>query len=376
MTTIEQVSAALVAVPLPQATSFSSRTVLERHYALVTVTGDDGVTGIGFCYPGHKSGHLAVEAVTDLLAPVLIGRDAHHVQGLWDAMYQESLLHGRYGSVMRGLSALDIALWDRNARAADVSLHRYLGARTDRVQAYASGGYYLDGKGPDKLADEVSGYVARGFHAVKIKVGRLGLAEETLRIRAAREAIGPDVLLMLDANNAFRDLPTAIRAARAWEELDPYFLEEPFGPDDLTRHAQLAQATSIPIATGEIEYGHWRVKELLDQRSAVFLQHDAAVVGGITALRKVAALADAYGATMAPHWLHELHAHVVATLPHGSWVEYFPSNDVLNFRDIITAQPHVQDGYLTLSDAPGLGFDFDEAIVEKYLVRPWTTVTR
>jgi L-alanine-DL-glutamate epimerase-like enolase superfamily enzyme len=376
MTAIEQVSAALVAVPLPRATSFSSRTVVERHYALVTVTGDDGVTGIGFCYPGHRAGQLAVEAVTDLLAPVLIGRDAHHVQGLWDAMYQESLLHGRYGSVMRGLSALDIALWDRNARAAGVSLHRYLGARTDRVQAYASGGYYLDGKGPEQLAEEVAGHVASGFRAVKIKVGRLSLAEETQRIRAAREAIGPDVPLMLDANNAFRDLPTAVRAARVWEEFDPYFLEEPFSPDDLTRHARLAEATSIPIATGEIEYGHWRVKDLLDQRAAVFLQHDAAVGGGITALRKVAVLADAYGATMAPHWFHEVHSHVVATLPEGSWVEYFPTNDVLNFRDVITSQPRVEDGHIVLGDAPGLGFGFDETAVDKYLVRPWTTVRR
>jgi L-alanine-DL-glutamate epimerase-like enolase superfamily enzyme len=334
------------------------------------------VTGIGFCYPGHKGGHITAEAVADLLAPAIVGRDAHHGQGLWDAMYQEALLHGRYGSVMRGLSALDIALWDRNARAAGLSLHRYLGARVDKVQAYASGGYYVDGKGPEGIAAEVAAYAAQGFRAVKIKVGRFDLAEETRRIRAAREAIGPDVLLMLDANNAFRDLPSAIRAARAWEQFDICFLEEPFGPDDLARHAQLARATSIPIATGEIEAGHWRAKDLLDQNAAMYLQHDAAVVGGITPLRKIATLADAYGATMAPHWFHEVHAHVVATMPEGSWVEYFPSNDVFNFRDVLTAEPDFSAGYLHLGDEPGLGFEFDEPAVEKYLVRPWVTVRR
>jgi L-alanine-DL-glutamate epimerase-like enolase superfamily enzyme len=376
MTIIQEVSAALVAVPLPQPTSFSSRTVHERHYVLVKVTGDDGVTGIGFAYPGHKAGHLAVDAVAELLAPVLVGRDAHHIEGLWQSMYQESLLHGRYGSVMRGLSALDIALWDRNARAAKVSLHRHLGARTDKVHAYASGGYYVDGKGPEHLAEEVAAYVKAGFDAVKIKVGRYGLAEETARIRAAREAIGPDILLMLDANNAFRDLPEAIRAARSWEQFEPCFLEEPFLPDDLARHASLSRATSIPIATGEIEAGHWRIKDLLDQGSAIYLQHDAAVVGGITPLRKIAALADAYGATMAPHWFHEVHAHVVATMPEGAWVEYFPSNDVFNFRDVVTRQHPVVDSYIQLGDEPGLGFDFAEDVINEHLVGDWVTVSR
>ncbi len=127
-------------------------------------------------------------------------------------MYQEVLLHGRVGSVMRALSILDTALWDRNARAANLPLYKYLGAAyEDTVPAYASGGYYLEGKTPEMLGEEMASYVALGLNAVKMKVGRGDVKSEETRIAAARKAIGPDVLLMLDANNAWSDVPTALR---------------------------------------------------------------------------------------------------------------------------------------------------------------------
>ncbi len=144
MTRIAKVSARAVDVPLAAATAFSRRSVSIRHYALVEVEGDDGVKGIGFCYAGHAGGTLVTQAVHGLLARMLLGEDAHRVEGLWEEMYQEALLTGRLGAVLRAISALDIALWARNARAANLPLHKYLGAAvTGQVPAYASGGYYL-----------------------------------------------------------------------------------------------------------------------------------------------------------------------------------------------------------------------------------------
>ena len=128
MTRITDVQARTVNVALDNPTSFSNRQVLKRDYALVKVTGDDGISGIGFCYGGNNAGHLVTQAVRDLLKPVLMGQDAHRVEGLWQEMYQEGLLHGRTGSVMRALSILDVALWDRNARAANLPLYKFLGA--------------------------------------------------------------------------------------------------------------------------------------------------------------------------------------------------------------------------------------------------------
>lgn len=375
MTVIRKIETATASVPLPVPTGFSSRTVTQREYTLVRVTGDDGVTGIGYCYPGHRAAGLATLAVTDLLAPVLIGTDAHLVEGAWAAMYQESLLHGRVGSVMRALSAIDIALWDRNARAANLPLHKFLGGRTNRVKAYASGGYYLEGKGLDGVHAEMKSYVDLGFKAVKMKVGRVGASEDADRIAAARDAIGKDGILMLDANNAWKDLPTAVSAMRLWEPYNPYFIEEPFSPDDITNHARLARETPVMVATGEIEAGRWRTKELLDADACVILQQDAAVCGGISELRRIADLASAYGVTLCPHWFHDLHAPLVSAFPSGQYVEYFVGNGVHNFCDLIDKQLRIDNGDLLLHEGTGLGYDFDEAALAKYMVGGWKTVS-
>jgi L-alanine-DL-glutamate epimerase-like enolase superfamily enzyme len=143
---IQSIEFCAAAVPLDRVTSFSNRTVSVRHYGLVRVRADDGLDGIGFCYIGSAGGGIFKAAVEELLAPLLIGQDSHAVEGLWMAMYQEALLQGRYGTVMRALSTLDTALWDLNAKSAGLALHKYLGAvQLESVPAYASGGYYLDG---------------------------------------------------------------------------------------------------------------------------------------------------------------------------------------------------------------------------------------
>lgn len=372
MTTISSVDTRTVSVPLDTPTSFSSREVSKRDYVLVRVTGNDGVHGIGFCYGGSNAGNIVAQAVRELLAPLLIGEDAHRVEGHWHNMYQEALLHGRAGAVMRALSAIDIALWDRNARAADLPLFKFLGAVHDTsVAAYASGGYYLPNKPPSALADEVRGYVQAGFNAVKIKVGRLSLNEEEQRIAAARDAIGPDIHLMLDANNAWDDLTSAQRFMRMYERYDPYWIEEPFSPDDIDNHAALAQATPVPVATGEIEAGRWRFKELLEKRAAAILQTDAAVCGGITEFRRIASTAASFGITMCPHWFHDLHVHLVASTPNATFVEFFPDDKVLNFRKLVDTQLVTSGDHLLLPKGTGLGFDFDAAAVDQYAIDSW-----
>ena len=195
MSKIESVSVCVASVPLDVVTSFATRTVTARDYCLAKIRSDGGHEGIGFCYVGSAGGRIAQIAVEEILAPKLIGRESSCVEGLWQAMYSESLLHGRAGTVMRAISMLDVALWDLNARSAGLPLHAYLGVVVnDNVPAYASGGYYLEGKTPSQLGDELASYVAAGFSAVKMKVGRLSLAEEEERVAAARAAIGDDDL--------------------------------------------------------------------------------------------------------------------------------------------------------------------------------------
>ncbi len=367
MPRIRSVSVCAVRVPLDRVTSFSTRTVKARDYCLTRVRSTDGVEGIGFCYVGTAGGNIAQAAVEELLAPIVVGQDSSRVEGLWEEMYRETLLHGRAGTVMRAISMLDIALWDLNARAAGLPLCRYLGCwAAEKVPAYASGGYYLEGKTPQKLGEEVASYARQGFRAVKIKVGRLTPAQEEERVAAAREAIGPDIHLMLDVNNAWADLPTALLYCNRFEKYNPYWIEEPFSPDDIDNHSKLASAIRTSVATGEIEAGRWRFKEILEKRAAKILQTDAAVCGGVSEWRRIAQTAASYGVTVCPHWFHDLHAHLVASAPNGRYVEFFPDDQVLNFRRLINRQLEIENGDLRLPQTPGLGFEFDEKDVANY----------
>ena len=140
---IISVESATCVVPLDSGVAFATRSVQERHYTLVRIRSDSGIEGIGFSYTGHKAGGVTTMAIRELLSDVVIGRDPHQIESIWDEMYKESILHGRRGSVLRGISAIDIALWDLISKDAGLPLYKMLGAiHEEIVPAYASGGYY------------------------------------------------------------------------------------------------------------------------------------------------------------------------------------------------------------------------------------------
>jgi L-alanine-DL-glutamate epimerase-like enolase superfamily enzyme len=182
-------------------------------------------------------------------------------------------------------------------------------------------------------------------------------------------------MLLLDANNAWTDLFSAVQTVKRLEPFFPAWIEEPFSPDDIDNHARLSSATTIPIATGEIEAGRWRFRSLLEARAAQVLQPDALVCGGITEWRRIAALASAYGVPVCPHAWHDIHVHLVAATPNAPFVEYFVDEDIVCTQPLLTRRMKVEDGHLLLPKDIGLGFDFLENCVDQHAVSRWHTVS-
>jgi D-arabinonate dehydratase len=368
---INDISSAVVSIPLQIPTAFATTMVTAREYVVVWVEGDQGLSGLGFTVGGRYSGegHLIHTVIQHNLKPLLVNEHVYSVERLWERMFRTTLLMGRRGAVLRAMSALDIALWDIIAKAAGRPLYQLLGGYRDQVPAYASGGYYRQDKGLDGLADEMRRYVDMGFSSVKMKIGRLEPREDAERVRVARQALGPEVRLAVDANNAWRDAASAIRVARMLENYDIWWLEEPVMPDNIPASAEIAAALDIPVASGEIEATRWGFRDLLERHAADILQPDATVAGGISEWIKIAHMAAAWDIPVAPHWMANLHVHLLAAIPNGLAVEFFVlEEDVFNFERIVREPLQPVNGMLQVPQRPGHGVELDDEAVARYKI--------
>ena len=369
---IDRVEAITVSIPLETPLSFSTRGVTNREYCLVRIRTDQGLDGWGYCYGGNRAAHLVTGFVRDFYRDHLLGSDPRAVEDLWDKMYRDAVLLGRKGAAVRALSAVDIALWDIKSKAEGLPLYRSLGGELkETVPCYASGGYYWPDRHPDMVAEEVAEYVEAGFDAVKIKVGQPDHHGEIRRALKAREAIGPETILMMDANNAWQDAAAAIYAIRGLEEADPFWIEEPLLPDDVVGHATIRAAVQVPIATGEIEATRWGFASLLEHEAVDMIQPDATVLGGITEFRKVLALANERSVPAYPHWMHHIHVSMVAAFKSAVMVEYFWDRSVLNIDEILIDPIKAEAGSLTVPQEPGIGMSFDEEAIDRFKVDEW-----
>ncbi|MEK9833216.1 MAG: mandelate racemase/muconate lactonizing enzyme family protein, partial [Rhodospirillaceae bacterium] len=238
--------------------------------------------------------------------------------------------------------------WDLAARAAGVPLYRYLGGAATRVETYASSGLWLD-RTVDALVDEARGFVDAGHRAMKVRVGQADFMADVARVRQVREAVGPDITLMVDANQAWPE-SVAIRAGREFEALDIFWLEEPVFYTDLEGCARIAAALDMRVATGETSCGSAAMKQHLDVRAADVLMPDLQRMGGITDYLNACALCAAYNQPVSSHLFTEASAHVLAAQPHALMLEH------MEWWEELFADPlPVEDGAVILPDGPGLG---------------------
>ena len=220
------------------------------HFELITATVrlEDGSEGTGYTYTGGRGGRAIEALLVHDLAPFVTGRDAADVEAVHDAMQWHVHYVARGGIASFAISAIDIALWDLRCKAAGKPLWQVAGGASDRCRAYA-GGIDLNFPIP-KLVKQTEGYLARGFNAVKIKVGQPELATDVERVRAIRDFIGPDIFFAVDANYAL-SVEQAIAAAEAFRPYDLLWFEEPTIPDDYKGYGRIAAATGMPLAMGE-----------------------------------------------------------------------------------------------------------------------------
>lgn len=321
-----------------------------KSVTFVEVETDEGPSGLAF------AGARERETIEGPLRSRLLGESPMNAARLWHAMFIGWRKPVAKGDVVSAIGAVDNALWDLRGKVLESPVYRLLGGFRDRVPAYAAGGYYEEGKGTSGLAKEMARFVEAGYRAVKMKVGGAPLREDVARVAAARDAIGPEIRLMVDANNAW-NATEAIAFGRAIEQFDVTWFEEPCWPDDLAGAAQVCRALDMPIASGEIEYTRWGCRDLIEQRAADIIQGDPHTAGGLTEWVRIAALASAHHLPVAPHGNHYLGAHAVAAVDNGMIVESYARLQA--WQDDFFTPMELDGGELVLPDLPGLGISVD-----------------
>jgi L-alanine-DL-glutamate epimerase-like enolase superfamily enzyme len=342
---------------------------------VVTIATDAGLSGMGFVTGSAISAPILQLMLETAIEPVLLGADPRDTSVIWDRLYHQALpRRGGDGLMRNAIAAVDFALWDIVGKHAKLPLWRVFGARRSLVPTYANCAHHLP---VDALARRAHDYVQAGHRALKIRGTRSFVtpAEATARVAAVREAIGPDVRLMVDVNGSW-DVDTAIRQLKSWSRYDVYWLEEPVPPADIAGYRRVRQrAGDTYIAGGEQHVGRAEFQSLIDNDCIDVAQPNAVMTGGITDWLRIHALASSQSVPVSPWNLQQVHIHLAAGLPNVQWIEYFMAdNALLEFQGKLLAGSALEelveeDGvYLRAPETPGLGITLDADYAAQTLV--------
>jgi L-alanine-DL-glutamate epimerase-like enolase superfamily enzyme len=332
------------------------------HFELVTVDveTEDGVTGSGFTYTVGHGGSAVLALLENEVAAELVGADCREVEAIWHRLHEKLHFVGSSGVTAVAIAAADIALWDALARAAGLPLYRFLGAHRAQIPAYASAVNLA--LSLDELVAQMSGFRDAGFTMMKMKVGG-PFREDVERLRAVREAVGDECDVMVDANMAW-GLGEAARRVRAFEPFDVVWLEEPLPPHNVAGYAALQRTTSIPLAAGETLFTPWEFQPYFRSEAIRIAQPDVVRLG-VTGWRQVAAAALQFGLPLAPHFIPEIHVHLICTVPNALNLEYLPI-----FERLLEQPLEIRGGVARPTETPGHGMLFSQEVLEPYRVGP------
>ena len=347
-----------------------------RNWLFVVVETDEGMSGLGEgSLPGHP---LAVAAAVEEYRDYVVGEDASRIQHLWQLMYRQPFFRG--GAIaLSALSAIEQALWDVKGKVAGLPVYDLLGGRChDRIKLYANG---PSGSRPEEVAESGVAIVERGFTAMKTGIddpvlpvqGDGFVRRAAARMQALRAAVGPDVEIGWDAHGRLSPA-MAIKVARALEEYDPWFIEEPAPPEHPSALAQVARATTVPVATGERLFTKHAFREVLELDAVALLQPDVAHCGGVVEARAIAQMGEAYFCGFAPHNpLGPVNTIVSAHV--GMASPNFVALELCDYaaewtRDLLSEPLEIAGGYLELSDRPGWGVELDVELCRAHPYAP------
>jgi len=356
----------MLVVPVGREAGDSMQTVSSLEIVGLTLETDANIRGTGYTITVGHGGRVIRSVLDTLYRDELIGKDPHHVKEIWQQLYfGKAHWIGRAGATTMAQAAVDIALWDILAKAAELPLWQLLGgARAADTPIYNTNAGWLNFS-IEQLRSEARQLIDEGYTALKMKVGRSTVAEDRERVRAIRQAIGDDILLMVDANQRW-DAMHAAQAARAFEEFNLGWLEEPMHPDDVSAHRSLKERTSLPIALGEHVYSTLAFRDFITSHAVDVVQVDVCRVGGITPWLEVAALANAYGLRVCPHAgdLMQVHQHLVKAIPNSWFLEVIPFWEVGPFKH----QVKLREGKCVSPLEPGASTDFTEEAFVRFAV--------
>ena len=358
MAQIAAIETGLYRIPLPTVLTDSTHGEI-RHFELLTarVRDSDSAEGVGYTVTVGRNGRAARSVLADEITEIAAGADAELIEALWTRIWWATHYGGRGGPVVLALSAFDMALWDLKARRAKLPLWRLLGGNDPDVPCYA-GGIDLD-LPVDALLRQTDDNLAKGFRAIKMKVGRALLSEDVARVAAMRRHLGDGFPLMADANMRWT-ADQAIRAARAFAPYDLVWLEEPVVPEDVAGHARVRTEGGVPIAAGENLRSLWDFQHLIAAGGVSYPEPDVTNCGGVTPFLKIAHLAEAFSLPVTSHGAHDVTVHLLAAVPNRSYLEAHGFG-----LERYIAEPLVlREGCAVAPERPGHGIGFDWAALE------------
>ena len=364
-----------------KAFGWSQRVTDRRQTALCMISTDEGIQGLGEAFYYGGPAKIVANLISDGYAPLLIGKDPFDNGVIWDFLYNWTRDQGMKGLPISALSAIDIALWDIKGKALGLPVYKLLGGPyRNKAHVYATGLYEPQNVPSieDALVEEALGYKKDGFFAMKLKVG-YGIEKDMRYVKAVREAIGNDIVLMVDANHAY-NAAEAIRLAKKMEKYDVYWFEEPVPPEDIDGYIAVKQKSNILIAGGEDEFTRYGFRELITRRAVDILQPDLCAAGGFTEMMKITAMASAWNVPVIPHvWGTNValaaSLQFFAALPHFPERRY-PAEPFFEYdrsphplRDGVTQERfEMKDGYLDIPQRPGLGITLDMDFVKRHVL--------